>query len=135
MGYRLSFKLVRRLYNGNFGSKGKKVLIYGAGYKGSVALEEMKKNGASFLSPVGFIDDDTDKIGTIFHSFPVLGPFEDIERLVAQNNIAEILVSTDKIEKEKIGKLLEFCKQKGIMMRQFEFRFYEFPQLDSEQIL
>ena len=44
MGYRVSFKLVRQLYNGNSLKKGRKVLIYGAGYKGSIALEEVKKN-------------------------------------------------------------------------------------------
>ena len=132
MGYRISFKLVLQLYNRNSGNKGKKVLIYGAGHKGSVALEELKKNGNTFLSPVGFIDDDTEKIGKIIHNFPILGSVEDIEKLVSQNDIAEILVSTDKIAKEKIGKLLDFCRQKSIVMRHFEFRFYEFPQPDSE---
>jgi UDP-GlcNAc:undecaprenyl-phosphate GlcNAc-1-phosphate transferase len=132
MGYRISFKLVRSLYNRNSGSMGKKVLIYGAGYRGSVALDELKKNGSTFYSPIGFIDDDIDKKGKIIHNCPILGSIEDIRDLVSQNDVAEILVSTDKIEKEKIGKLMEFCKQKGIMMRQFEFRFYEFPQFESE---
>lgn len=132
MGYRISFKMVLSLYNRNGGSKGKKVLIYGAGHKGGVALEELKKNDHTSLSPIGFIDDDTEKIGKIVHNFPILGSIEDIEMLVSQNDIAEILVSTDKIAKEKIGKLLDFCRKKSIVMRQFEFRFYEFPQLDSE---
>ena len=132
MGYRISFKLVRSLYNRNSEKKGKKVLIYGAGHRGSIALDEMKNNGLHFLSPIGFVDDDIKKKGTIFHNCPVLGSVEDIEKLVNQNDISEILVSTDKIEKEKIGRLISFCKQKGLVMRQFEFRFYEFPQLDSE---
>ena len=132
MGYRVSFKLVRQLYNGSSLKKGRKILIYGAGHKGSVALEEVKKNGDASLSPIGFIDDDTEKIGKIFHNFPILGSVEDIENLVSQNDIAEILISTDKIAREKIGKLLDFCRKKGIVMRQFEFRFYEFPQLGSE---
>jgi len=132
MGYRMSYKLVHSLYNRNSGHKGKRGLIYGAGHRGSVALKEIKNNGSSFFSPIGFIDDDIDKKGKIFHNYPILGPVENIEEFVSQNDVTEILVSTDKIEKEKIGKLIDFCKQKGIIMRQFEFRFYEFPQLESD---
>jgi len=132
MGYRISFKLVRSLYNRNSGSKGKKVLIYGAGHRGSVALNEMKNNGTYFFSPIGFIDDDIEKKGKILHNCPILGSIEDIKNLVSQNDVAEILVSTDKIEKEKISRLIDFCRQKGIIMRQFEFRFYEFPQFEGE---
>ncbi len=132
MGYRISIKLVRTLYNRNPRDKGKKVLIYGAGHRGSIALDEIKNNGLHFLSPIGFIDDDIRKKGTIFHNYPILGPFEDIEELVMKNDVAEILVSTDKIGKERIHRLIDFCRQKGIIMRQFEFRFYEFPQLESD---
>jgi UDP-GlcNAc:undecaprenyl-phosphate GlcNAc-1-phosphate transferase len=132
MGYRISYKLVHSLYNRNSVNKGKKGLIYGAGHRGAVALNEIQNNGSSFFSPIGFIDDDISKQGQIFHNCPILGPVEDIEKFVNQNDVTEILVSTDKIKKEKIGKLIDFCKQKGIIMRQFEFRFYEFPQLDSE---
>jgi UDP-GlcNAc:undecaprenyl-phosphate GlcNAc-1-phosphate transferase len=131
MGYRISFKLVHSLYNRNSENKGKRVLIYGAGHRGSIALDEMKNNGLHFLSPVGFIDDDIKKKGMIFHNCPVLGPLEEIDKLVSRNDIAEILVSTDKIGKDKINRLIDFCKRKGIIMRQFEFRFYEFPQLES----
>jgi UDP-GlcNAc:undecaprenyl-phosphate GlcNAc-1-phosphate transferase len=132
MGYRISFKMVRSLYNRNSGNKGKKVLIYGAGHRGSIALDEMRNNGLHFLSPIGFIDDDIKKKGTIFHNYPVLGPFEDIEKLVSQNGVSEILISTDKIEKDRVDRLIDFCRQKGLIMRQFEFRFYEFPQLEGE---
>jgi UDP-GlcNAc:undecaprenyl-phosphate GlcNAc-1-phosphate transferase len=132
MGYRISYKLVHSLYNQNSGNKGKKGLIYGAGHRGSVALRELQNNGSTFFSPVGFIDDDISKRGKVFHNFPILGPVEDIEKFVSQNDVTEILVSTDKIQRERIGKLINFCRQKGIIMRQFEFRFYEFPQPESE---
>jgi len=127
VGYRVSFRLVNSLYNRNSGYKGKSVLIYGAGHRGSVALKEMKYNGSYFFSPIGFIDDDADKKGRVIHNCPILGSIEEIEQVVDKNNVLEIIVSTDKIQKEKIRKLMDFCKGKGIIMRQFEFRFYEFP--------
>lgn len=132
MGYRISYKLVHGLYNRNHVNIGKKGLIYGAGHRGSVALRELQNNGSTFFSPVGFIDDDISKKGKAFHNYPILGPVEDIEEFVSKNDVKEILVSTDKIEKERIGKLIDYCRQKGIIMRQFEFRFYEYPQPESE---
>ena len=107
-------------------------MIYGAGHRGSIALKEMKYNGAYIFSPIGFIDDDAGKKGRVIHNCPILGSVEDIEQVVKKNDIKEIIVSTDKIGKEKIKLLIDFCKQKGIIMRQFEFRFYEFPQVEGE---
>ncbi|MFW9972597.1 MAG: hypothetical protein ACFFDF_20595 [Candidatus Odinarchaeota archaeon] len=131
-GYRASYKVISSLYNRNSGNKKRKVLIYGAGHRGSVALKEMKYNGSYFFSPVGFIDDDSEKKGKVLHNCPILGSIDDIDQVVNNNDIAEIVISTDKIKKDKIRWLIDFSKQKGIVIRQFEFRFYEFPQLDGE---
>lgn len=132
LGFRISYRVVNNLYNRNAENRGKKVLIYGAGHRGSIALKEIKYNGTYFASPIGFIDDDARKRGKMIHNCPILGSIEDIEEVALRNEIEEIVVSTDKIGKDKIGKLIDFCKRKGIIMRQFEFRFYDFPELSSE---
>lgn len=124
-GYRVSFRILDSFYHRNSADNGKKILIYGAGNKGSTVLKEIRRNGSYFFSPVGFIDDDIDKKGKILHSYPIFGSIEDLERVVNKNEISEIIISTRKIGKEKMKKLKEFCKQKGITMRQFEFRLDE----------
>jgi len=127
ISYRVAYKVINSIYIRNFNSRGKKVIIYGAGHKGSTALKEIRHSRSYFFSPVGFIDDDKAKKGSVIHNCPVLGSIDDFNEIVKKNEISEIIVSTDKIEKEKIKQLLELCKLKGIVMRQFEFRFYEFP--------
>jgi FlaA1/EpsC-like NDP-sugar epimerase len=57
---------------------------------------------------------------------PVLGSIEDLDEIFRENNISEIIVSTTKIGRDKIKRLTEFGKQKGIVIRQYEYRFYEF---------
>jgi UDP-GlcNAc:undecaprenyl-phosphate GlcNAc-1-phosphate transferase len=126
-GIRLAFRILNDYYRRSSLSKGKRVLIYGAGSRGSTVLKELRKNGAHMFSPVGFIDDDPDKRGKNLHGCPILGPIEDIEEVSERDDISEIIISSQKIGKEKIKKLIDLSKARGINVRQFEFRFYEFP--------
>lgn len=126
-GFRASYRILNSYYKKGFAHKGKRVVIYGAGYRGSTVLKEIRNNGSYMFSPLGFIDDDPGKKGKILHGCPILGSFDDLEKISSRNEVSEIIISTGKIGKEKINKLTEFCKKKQINVRQFEFRFYEFP--------
>ncbi|MDH7514155.1 MAG: hypothetical protein QHH14_14510 [Clostridiales bacterium] len=126
-GIRFSYRVLTSYYKKGFSRRGKKVLIYGAGYKGSTVLKEIRHNGDYLVNPVGYLDDDPAKKGKSVHGCPILGSSDDLEEILSRNDIAEIIVSTGKIARNRISKLIELCKQKGIVVRQFEFRFYEFP--------
>jgi UDP-GlcNAc:undecaprenyl-phosphate GlcNAc-1-phosphate transferase len=126
-GFRISRRVINSYYRKGFVEKGKKILIYGAGAKGSSALKEIRNSESYGFSPVGFIDDDPHKKGMTLHGCPVLGSIDQLDKISAENEISEIVISSDKIGKEKIKKILEFCTNQGIILRQFEFRFYEFP--------
>ena len=124
-GSRISYRIIYSFYNRNSSNKGKKVLIYGAGYKGSMLLKEIKHNGYLSYLPVGFVDDDRDKKGRIQHGYPILGSSGDLERILSKNEISEIIISTQKIRKDRLKKLTEFCKLKGIAIKQFGLKFDE----------
>ena len=90
-GIRLSRRLhlmVRRL-------KGeKKVLIYGAGDAGEMIVRDIRNNGALYqYEPVGFIDDNPNKLGQRIHGVPVLGSREDIPRIVRSYPLDEVLLA------------------------------------------
>jgi hypothetical protein len=126
-GFRISYRIFNSLYKRGATNRGKRVLIYGAGYRGSTVLKEIRHNDIYSFSPAGFIDDAPDKIGKSMHGVPILGTIEDLDEIFKDNMISEVIISTAKIGKDKIKKLTEFCQQKGIVVRQFEYRFYEFP--------
>jgi len=127
MSSRFSYRVISSFYNKNASYRNQKILIYGAGYRGSTLLKEIRHNGTYAFKPVGFIDDDAKKKGTSLQGCPILGSYEDLEKIVGKSEVSEIIVSTPKIKNDRIKVLTEFCKQKGIILRQFEFRFYEFP--------
>ena len=126
-GFRFSYRILTNYYKKSLSRKGKKALIYGAGYKGSTVLKEIRHNGDYPVYPVGYLDDDPAKRGKDMHGCPVLGSIDDLERILSDIDISEIIISSSKIAKNKINRLAELCRQRGIIVRQFEFRFYEFP--------
>lgn len=125
-GLRISHHVFISYYRRSAARRGKKVLIYGAGGRGSTVLREIRKNGNYTFSPAGFMDDSPEKKGIQMQGVPVLGSIEDLDEIFRENNISEIIVSTTKIGRDKIKRLTEFGKQKGIVIRQYEYRFYEF---------
>ena len=88
-------RLSRRLYlmvrkvNGD-----KKVLIYGAGDAGEMIVRDMISNGALYhYKPVGFVDDNPQKLRQHIHGVPVLGARESISNILQTHSPNEIVLA------------------------------------------
>ena len=88
-------RLSRRLYlmvrkvNGE-----KKVLIYGAGDAGEMIVRDMISNGALYhYEPVGFVDDNPQKLHQHIHGVPVLGARESIPNILQTHSPNEIVLA------------------------------------------
>jgi FlaA1/EpsC-like NDP-sugar epimerase len=69
----------------------KRVLVYGAGDAGEMVVRDMKKHVD--YQPVGFIDDDIEKVGHRIHGVDVLGTREMLPSLIARERPDEVLVA------------------------------------------
>jgi UDP-GlcNAc:undecaprenyl-phosphate/decaprenyl-phosphate GlcNAc-1-phosphate transferase len=92
----------------------RRVLIYGAGDGGEMALREMRKNAALRREPVGFLDDDVGKVGRRLHEVPVLGTLERLEAILATLQVDEVVVSSGKIAPDRLRVLQQTCQVRGI---------------------
>ena len=96
---------------------GRRVLIYGAGDMGSLALRQLLLNKAVLYSPVGFIDDDKKKIGSVIRGVKVLGTVGDLENILEQFNIEEVVVAIAEIAGDNLRAVVKRCKEKGLVCR------------------
>jgi FlaA1/EpsC-like NDP-sugar epimerase len=88
-------RLAHRLHAGlNRASAGKQVLIYGAGDAGEMIVRAIRNNGAVYdYQPIGFIDDNPNKVGQRIHGVPVLGRRDRLPKILQTHQVDEVLLA------------------------------------------
>ncbi len=76
--------------------RGKRILIFGAGDAGEMIVRDMLKDAA--YHPVGFLDDNREKVGMRIHGVRVLGTRADLPRTIALTRPDEVLVAVSRRE-------------------------------------
>ncbi|WP_139906070.1 polysaccharide biosynthesis protein [Clostridium thermarum] len=120
VGFRMSFRIYRRLIIqfGNLNKKDfKKVLIVGAGSAGVITINEMKKRPEMKYLPVGFIDDNLQKIGKIVAGVKVLDSTRNIKKIAREKQVEEIIITIPSLDVEGKRKLIELCKETGCKVK------------------
>jgi UDP-GlcNAc:undecaprenyl-phosphate GlcNAc-1-phosphate transferase len=100
---------------------GQRVLIFGAGHSGVLLLRELRENGLRGYRPVGFIDDDPAKCGTIVHGLRVLGGRADLARLVREHQVDEVLLAISSGSPQLADEVRVICTGIGTRLRRLEF--------------
>ncbi len=84
-----------------------KVLIYGAGDAGEMIVRDMISNGALYhYDPVGFIDDNPQKLRQHIHGVPVLGARDSISTILQTHSPDEILLAIPSASPALVRELL-----------------------------
>ncbi len=89
----------------------RRVLIAGAGAAGALTIKELQNNSQLGFVPVGFVDDDPQKISRRVHGVPVLGPLGDIPNLVKQHHIDEVIITMPTAPGKVIREVVQLCRQ------------------------
>ena len=119
-GSRLSFKMIAEVVRINSVSKGKRVLIYGAGDKGEVALREICNNPNLEMMPVGFIDDDVRKHKRKIQGCKVLGGRDQLADFVFKHKIEELIIASGSISPEDLKTVCAVCSDLRISVVSME---------------
>lgn len=92
----------------------RRILIYGAGDGGELAVREMLHNAALGRSPVAFLDDDPAKRWRRIRGVPVLGGAERIEEVLSAQRIDEVVVASRRIPPERVRRVTSACALHGV---------------------
>ncbi|MBP7676266.1 MAG: polysaccharide biosynthesis protein, partial [Thermoanaerobaculia bacterium] len=95
----------------------KAVLIVGAGRAGVLAIREIFGRGDLDIEVKGFIDDDSQKIGSTIQDVKVLGTAEDIPRLVRELEIDHVVITIAKGSRAEILRIVEICDKVPVKVR------------------
>lgn len=88
-------------------SKQKRTIIYGAGEAGAMLAREYLVNPNFPYDLIGFIDDDSKKIGTSIYNIPVLGNKESFDKVIRNEKIEEILIAIPSMNGTELGRVVD----------------------------
>src|SRR5206468_8939729 len=114
---RLSSRLLDFVLPQSQATRGRRVLIYGAGDAGELLLRELLNNHVLSYAPVGFVDDDPLKKGKVIHGLRVLGGNGHLRQVCEDQKVEEILISSSKIEEARVRQLQRDCEEARITLK------------------
>ncbi len=114
---RLFFRALREYFLRSWRG-GKKVLIVGAGDAGEMLLREIHNNRKLNYEPVGFLDDDKEKVGREIHGLPILGTRYALKQEIQDRGIEEVLVAIPSAQRADLSEIYRFCEESGIPFRE-----------------
>ncbi len=112
-GVRVMIRMIEEYLGSLAKQQGKRLLIFGAGDAGEIALREIRNNAKLGYVPVGFIDDNREKLGRSIHGVQILGSREQMGGIVEKYKVQEILVAIPSADRGTLVTILKDCKQTG----------------------
>lgn len=122
IGVRGAFRGLRGYFSGRRTS-GKRVLLYGAGDAGFLALREIAQNPELGLVPVGFIDDDPTKQRHRMRGLPVVGRGDDLAQLCKRHGADEIILTMFRVSPEEKVRIYQHCEDQRVQCRELRVSF------------
>jgi len=94
-----------------------RVVIFGAGDAGQAIVREMRLNSRLERKIIGFLDDDTRKIGLRFQGIKVLGGREDIPKVCGTRSVNEVIIAMPSASGKEIRMIVETCQKAGVAFK------------------
>ena len=96
---------------------GKRVLIIGAGDAGALVVKEMQRNPQLNLLPIGFMDDNLEKLHQQIHGIPVVGGLNDLDKVITHKHINEVIIAIPSAPGRVVRIVTDVCQKRHIPFR------------------
>jgi len=115
-GVRLAFRAVREA-NRNDHGHGRRTIVVGAGDAGEMLVREIERNPGLNYQVVGFVDDDSMKLGKRIHGKEVLGRVDQLVNLSKAHGIEELLIAIPSATGPQIRRIIGTCRAAEIQFK------------------
>ena len=82
------------------------VLIVGAGKSADAAIHEMRHAPAFAYQPIGFLEDSDHPGSKYVGEIPILGGFDDLEKVVKKTGVQEILIAAPGLPQDQLSNMI-----------------------------
>ncbi len=95
----------------------KRLIIIGAGNCGEKIYREIRDNVRLQYNVVGFLDDDSAKVGKKIHGIPVLSSIGDVKNVIKKVEADEALIAIPSANSSQMRTIVANCKESGIRFK------------------
>ncbi len=92
----------------------KRTFIIGAGHTGEQILREINRRYRNKYYPIGFIDDDKQKLNLYIQGIRVLGTIDDLKNLIKMYHIDCILIAIASADRKLHMRILHLAREEGV---------------------
>ena len=87
-----------------------RTVLVGAGQAGVLVAREAEARPDLGILPVGFVDDDPVKAGTVLHGIPVLGDTDDLKPICEKVGAQQVLITIASASGKEVRRITEACE-------------------------
>ena len=116
---RASFRLISEFARRR--RQGVRLIVYGAGAGGSLAVRELLGGEMTNYQMLGFIDDDFDKQKQRVMGYPVLGGYDSLVSLIRGGAVDVVVVATRLIAVDRLAELEQMCTEQRVRLSRLHF--------------
>ena len=95
---------------------GERLVIYGAGDGGSVALRELLKTSRGQFRMLGFIDDDSNKQQARVDGYAVMGRRDALFEHIRNGQVDVVVISSERIPIDVVDEVSRLCVEHGVRL-------------------
>ncbi|HEV2425715.1 MAG TPA: nucleoside-diphosphate sugar epimerase/dehydratase [Terriglobia bacterium] len=93
----------------------RRLLLIGAGRAGAMLAKEIACR--TDVKPVGFLDDDRNKVGSLINGLPVLGSIDSLAVVAAEHDVDEVIICMAKVHRNTLKKVWAICESIPVRAR------------------
>ncbi len=130
-----ALRVAKRLYleviRGKMPSgQGQNTLIVGAGNAGEMMLRDIIRQNYNVFYPIGFLDDDPQKVGSYIHGVKVLGKTAGLQAAIRDQNVQAVIIAIPTLNHQLLRTLYDGAKKAGAGVIKIVPRIYDFSKPD-----